>query len=279
MMGRFIAIGRAEHPVTPYLWRPRTTPPRFVALVPSVTAVEDISTPIMEDVSTPIKEDVKDVPTPIREEAPTPIIEGTPTTIMEDVSEAVEAPETLVEALPIPAKDVAKDVAMGTMEEPMEALEEASATPLCLNLLNIRRALSLTPEQFARPIIDDGEGLINRLEAGFSRASAEVSRLICEAWSINQKYLFTGQGPMFLMQDPSRDYARELVLLLKQYLKVATFDRKGNQYWKGSLVTDLMRLIDVQRLTGSEAARVIRVMYDFLDADQFEELLERMGRL
>ncbi len=40
-----------------------------------------------------------------------------------------------------------------------------------------------------------------------------------------------------------------------------------------------MRLIDATRLTGSEAARVIRVMYDYLDAEQFGELLERMGRL
>jgi len=68
----------------------------------------------------------------------------------------------------------------------MEAIEEpTAATPLSLNLLNIRRRLALTPEEFARPIIDDGEGLINRLEAGFSRPSPEIARLICEAWGIN----------------------------------------------------------------------------------------------
>jgi len=84
---------------------------------------------------------------------------------------------------------------------------------------------------------------------------------------------------MFLMDKPGQNYCQGLVTLLRQYLKVATFDRRGNHYWKGSLVNDLMRLIDATRLTGSEAAQVIRVMYDYLDAEQFEDLLERMGIL
>ena len=53
---------------------------------------------------------------------------------------------------------------------------------------------------------------------------------------------------------------------------------KGQQYWKGSLVDDLGRLIDVRRLTASEMCRVIRVLYDYIDVEQFAELLERMGR-
>lgn len=275
-MGRFVTIGEVEYPLIPYRWRAMTTPPRFVVLAPSALAAEDMPTPSAKaspEIVDIIEEMVvDDVPTPIMEAAPTPIIED----MAEALGEAVEAPETLVEALPIPAEDEA----IAAMEEPMEAIEEPTATtPLSLNLLNIRRALSLTPEEFARPIIDDGEGLINRLEAGFSRPSPEIARLICEAWSLNQKYLFTGQGPMFQMDKPGQNYCQGLVTLLHQYLKVATFDRRGNQYWKGSLVNDLMRLIDATRLTGSEAARVIRVMYDYLDAEQFGELLERMGRL
>ena len=81
------------------------------------------------------------------------------------------------------------------------------------------------------------------------------------------------------MDKPGQSYCQGLVTLLRQYLSIASFDRKGNQFWKSSLVDDLSRLIDTKRLTGSEAARVIRVMYDYLDADQFEQLLERMGRL
>ena len=59
---------------------------------------------------------------------------------------------------------------------------------------------------------------------------------------------------------------------------MATFDRKGRQYWKGSLVDDLGRLINAAKLNGAEMCRVVRVLYDFLDVEQFEVMLERMGR-
>ena len=59
---------------------------------------------------------------------------------------------------------------------------------------------------------------------------------------------------------------------------MATFDRKGRQYWKGSIVDDLGRLINATKLNGAEMCRVVRVLYDFLDVEQFEVMLERMGR-
>ena len=114
---------------------------------------------------------------------------------------------------------------------------------------------------------------ITRLETGFSKASASVLDLICDAWGINRKYLLAGQGEMFELQP----YCDGLVTLLKKYLAVATFDRKGKQYWKGSLVDDLERLIDVGKLNGREMCRVVRVLYDYVDVEQFAELLERMG--
>ena len=73
-------------------------------------------------------------------------------------------------------------------------------------------------------------------------------------------------------------YCDGLVSLLKKYLAVATFDRKGQQYWKGSLFDDLGRLIDVGKLNGREMCRVVRMLYDYLDVEQFGELLEWMGR-
>jgi hypothetical protein len=139
----------------------------------------------------------------------------------------------------------------------------------------VRRTLNLTSEEFARPLpIEDGESLITRLETGFSRASAEIVGMGCEAWGIAKSYLLAGLGEMF---DPGADYCSALTTLLKKYLSVATFDRKGQQYWKGSLVDDLRRLIDVGKLDGREMCRVVRVLYDYLDVEQFGELLERMG--
>ena len=80
------------------------------------------------------------------------------------------------------------------------------------------------------------------------------------------------------MFEAKGDYCSVLTTLLKTYLSVATFDRKGQQYWKGALVDDLERLIDVGKLNGREMCRVVRVLYDYVDVEQFAELLERMGR-
>ena len=155
------------------------------------------------------------------------------------------------------------------------AKEAQTSRPLSINLAAVRRFLGLTVEEFARPLpIEDGDSLITRLETGFSKASASVLDLICDAWGINRKYLLAGQGEMFELQP----YCDGLVSLLKKYLAVATFDRKGKQYWKGSLVDDLERLIDVGKLNGREMCRVIRVLYDYLDVEQFEVMLKRMGR-
>ena len=74
----------------------------------------------------------------------------------------------------------------------------------------------------------------------------------------------------------SNDYCAEVVRLLRKYLSVATFDRKGRQYWKGSLVDDLGRLINATKLNGREMCRVVRTLYDYLDVEQFEAMLDRM---
>jgi hypothetical protein len=83
---------------------------------------------------------------------------------------------------------------------------------------------------------------------------------------------------MFEMDAPSRDHAAMLIRLLRKYLSVATFDQKGNQYWKEALVDDLSRLIDVKKLSSREMCQVIRLLYDHLDVEQFTGLLEGMGR-
>jgi len=156
------------------------------------------------------------------------------------------------------------------------AKEAQTSRPLSINLAAIRRFLGLTVEEFARPLpIEDGKSLITRLETGFSRASAEIVQLICDAWGISKSYLLAGHGEMF---EAKGDYCSVLTTLLKTYLAVATFNHKGQQYWKRSLVDDLGRLIDVGKLDGREMCRVVRMLYDYLDAEQFGELLERMGQ-
>lgn len=83
------------------------------------------------------------------------------------------------------------------------------------------------------------------------------------------------------MKDETESTEKYVVLLtrlLKQYLSIATFDKRRNQYWKGSLVDDLARIIDVKKLDGRGMCKVVRVLYDYLDVDQFALVLERFGR-
>ena len=191
-------------------------------------------------------------------------------------------PGDMVQCAVVPGEAVPDDAVPGDSSPPVRdetaplTVENVqSPRPLSINLANVRRFLGLTPEEFSRPFIDDGGTLITRLETGFSKPSAEILQLICDAWGINRSFLLTGRGEMF---GPYTDYFTGLVRLLRKYLSVATFDRKGRQYWKGSLVDDLGRLINVAKLNGQEMCRVVRVLYDFLDVEQFEVMLERMGR-
>ena len=190
-MGRFISVGHTEKAAPPFMWKPRDVEPRFVkvaALTPVFTAPEPMVVPTPQPMPAPTP-----VPAPAPEPMPVPAREPVfmpvPTLPVADMN--VYTPEPMA-TLPVPEPST-------PVTPPVENV--APRTPLSQNLLSIRRKLNLTPEEFSRPIIEDGEGLINRLEAGFSRPSAEISNLICDTWGITSSYLFTGTGAMFLKDE------------------------------------------------------------------------------
>lgn len=250
-MGRFISVGHTEHLALPIMWIPRGTEPKFV----KVAVSDPVLTVPMPEPTVTAPQQVITPPTP--ELPPGPV----PTPPVATMTVSMYTPETMA--------------TVRDMTPP-----PAPRTPLSQNLSSIRRKLNLTPEEFARPIIENGEGLINRLETGFSRPSVEISNLICETWGVTSSYLYTGIGPMFEKDDTDNPdkYTILLMRLLKAYLSVATFNKRGIQYWKGSLVDDLARLIDIRKLDGRNMSRIVRLLFDYLDVDQFAEFLERMGR-
>ena len=262
-MGRFISIGRTERAAPPFVWKSRDVEPQFVkvavsASTPVFTAPEPMRVPTSTSEPVPaITPEPVVVPTPMSVPVPTPPVAD----MTGYTPEPFPSPETMA---------TVRDVTP----------QPAPRTPLSQNLLSVRRRLNLTPEEFSRPIIEDGEGLINRLEAGFSRPSAEVTNLICDTWGITSSFLFSGTGPMFLKDETesTEKYVVLLIRLLNQYLSVATFDKHGNQYWNGSLVDNLVRMIDVRKLDGRGMSRVVKVLFDHLDVIQFEDILDRFGR-
>ena len=178
-MGRFVSVGHTEKAAPPFVWIPRGTEPKFVKVAapvltapmpePTIKAPQPVFMPTVDDLTAP-----EPVPTPV------------PTLPVADMNVSMYTPEPMATpAIPEPPTPVTP---------PVENV--APRTPLAQNLLSIRRRLNLTPEEFSRPIIEDGEGLINRLEAGFSRPSVEISNLICDTWGITSSYLFSGTGAM-----------------------------------------------------------------------------------
>ena len=267
-MGRFISIGHTEQPVTPFVWMPGRLAPKFVKLAaPVIAPVPVFTAPIPAPAQAVTTEEHWTAPAsaPAVTDMSASVYATAPMAAAKDMSPSEPEPSTPPVPSPVP------------LATPPAA---ATRAPLSHNLLSIRRTLGLTPEEFARPIIEDGEGLINRLETGFSRPSAEIGNLICEVWGIRKDYLYSGTGPMFQKDEAAspEKYIILLTTLLKSYLSVATFDKRGNQYWKSSLVDDLSKIVDVKKLDGRNMSRVIRVLYDYLDVDQFAEILERFGR-
>lgn len=278
-MGRFISIERTEKAALsltalPFVWKPRDVEPRFVKVavpVPTVTPELTITAP-QQDIMPPTPvPTVTPTPDPV---VMSPVADMTVSTLTLPVADMNVSMYTLAPMATLPVPEPPTPVT-----SPAQVENVAPRTPLSQNLLSIRRRLNLTPEEFSRPIIEDGEGLINRLEAGFSRPSAEISNLICDTWGITTSYLFSGTGPMFLKDETesTEKYIALLTRLLRTYLDVATFDKRGNQYWKGSLVDDLIRIVEVGRLDGRNMSRVVRVLFDYLDTEQFEIILERFG--
>ena len=287
-MGRFISIGRTERAALsltapPFVWKPRDVEPRFVKVGVSKPTPEPVLKAPLH-VITPTTPEVMitttSVPAPAPMSAPSPA----PVFTVENLTApTLPVADITVSTLPVTEPSTPASVsggAMATLPPPAQVDNVSPRTPLSQNLLSVRRKLNLTPEEFARPIIEGGEGLINRLEAGFSRPSAEISNLICETWGICSDYLYRGLGPMFEKDDTDNPEKHTILLirLLKTYLSVATFNKRGVQYWKGSLVDDLARLIDVRKLDGRNMSRIARLLFDYLDVDQFAEFLERMGR-
>lgn len=274
-MGQYLTVGSVAHETVPYVWKPKIERPRFVMVqteptshtldtmaVPTPEEEKSLSLDAAEDtvgaVGAPVEEEIGSV-----QDAP----EGLPGSSEKDE-------EVLVSTLPI----------VGNISPAPSATDKIvkARRPLSQNLAAIRRTLNLTTEEFARPILEgsDGAALITRLESGYSRPSDDVADMIVTPWTICRDYLYTGNGPMF-EHNATTNPAKHVIMLerlLRTYLNVATFDREGNQYWKGSLVDDLMKLIEVEELDGCGVSRVVRLIYDYLDADQFVELLDRFGR-
>ena len=72
-------------------------------------------------------------------------------------------------------------------------------------LKQLRKALNLTQQEFADRI-GISRGNIGAYEVGKNALSDAVVSLICKEFSVNEEWLRTGEGDMFLPVEQDTDY-------------------------------------------------------------------------
>ncbi len=82
-------------------------------------------------------------------------------------------------------------------------------------LKKLRKALDMTQQEFADKI-GISRGNIGAYEVGKNALSDAVISLICREFNVNEEWLRTGKGDMFLPLDRNADIARLTKLLLNE---------------------------------------------------------------
>ena len=82
-------------------------------------------------------------------------------------------------------------------------------------LKKLRKALDMTQQEFADKI-GISRGNIGAYEVGKNALSDAVISLICREFNVNEEWLRTGEGDMFLPLDRNADIARLTKLLLNE---------------------------------------------------------------
>ena len=77
---------------------------------------------------------------------------------------------------------------------------------------SIRQELGLSQEEFAKHLGFKSRGKIANIEFGKTEADQDFLRLICRTFNVNQTWLESGEGNMFLpLEDEEAAYVAELL--------------------------------------------------------------------
>ena len=78
-----------------------------------------------------------------------------------------------------------------------------------------RKSLSMSRAAFGEKMGVSGD-VINNLERGRVEAKEHMVKLICQTFGLNEEWLRTGKGEMFLSEDTESDIAKLTVDLLNE---------------------------------------------------------------
>lgn len=124
-------------------------------------------------------------------------------------------------------------------------------------LKQLRQELGLNQEEFAKAL-KIGRSTIANYEAGTRVPISSVISLICKNWNVNETWLSTGEGEMFIEEDPED----ELLRLANELAQDTSAEMKRR------LVTAMLRLSPEQIETAIEWMRKTLAIVDAPAADQ-----------
>ena len=127
-------------------------------------------------------------------------------------------------------------------------------------LKQLRQELGLNQEEFAKAL-KIGRSTIANYEAGTRAPISSVISLICKNWNVNETWLSTGEGDMFIEPDPED----ELLRLANELAQDTSAEMKRR------LVTAMLRLSPEQIETAIEWMRKTLAIVDAPAANPAKE--------
>lgn len=79
---------------------------------------------------------------------------------------------------------------------------------------DLRKALSLTQEEFAKKIGYTSRGVVTNLEHGKTEPTPEMIDVICRTFDVNENWLIKGEGKMFRdlsMEEELMDFFADII--------------------------------------------------------------------
>ena len=122
----------------------------------------------------------------------------------------------------------------------------------CDRLKNLRKTLKLTMEEFGKKL-GISKAAISRIENGIVNLTEQNRISICREFNVNEQWLRTGEGEMFLQSDPDEEYKKaaeklsddELVrAILVEYFKL---DDHGKKLLKEFVYSIAEQIVDAKQ--------------------------------
>ncbi|MFP3041351.1 helix-turn-helix transcriptional regulator [Treponema primitia] len=122
-------------------------------------------------------------------------------------------------------------------------MESADKTTITYRIKQVREALCLTQVKFSR-VISLSSGYLAGVEVGKRKVNERVVKLICASFSVNEKWLKSGEGEMFGQGH-------------NEYTKLVSLYKELNLQFREYILKQIELLLDIQDKNPSDLCNII----------------------